>query len=119
MAIQPIQPQRQDRLGKVLTLGGAVAGGLATGGSLAGIGAGAGLGQTAAGLAQKQPAQPVESQGMARRRDAISVDPLRAISEAQAALQTLPPDQFPEVRRAFEQATALARRNQELGLGRV
>lgn len=116
MAIQPIQPQRRDRLGKALAIGGALAG---APGGVQGAMLGASAGSTAAGLLERPQAQPVESQGMARRRDAISVDPLRAISEAQAALQTLPPDQFPEVRRAFEQATALARRNQELGLGRV
>lgn len=113
MAILPRQPAQSDRLGKILTIGGAVAGG-AVGGP-AGALAGAGAGQTAAGLIQQPPQQPVETAGMSRRQEALAGDPVRAIAEAQAALQTLPPEQFAETRRAFDEAMALARRNQQVG----
>lgn len=120
MAVQPRQPPQRDGLGKLLTIGGAIVGGVATGGSPGGALAGAGAGQTAAGLVQQPQAAPVESQGMGRRRQAISQDPVRSIAEAQAALQGLPPEQFPEVRRAFQEAMAMAQRNQQLGQqGRV
>lgn len=111
VGIQP--PQQRDRLGKVLTIGGAVAGGIL--GGPAGVPAGAGLGQTASGLVSRPPQQPVEMSGMARRREVLGQDPVRSIAEAQAALQSLPPEQFPEVRRAFNDAMALAQRNQQLG----
>lgn len=117
MAIQPTLSPRRDGLSKALTIGGAVAGGIYAGPQ--GAAMGAGLGQTAAGLAQKPQQAPVESQGMARRQQALQQDPLVAIQQAQAALQTLPPEQFPEVRQAFNNAMAIAQRNQQLGRGQV
>tara|TARA_R110000796_G_scaffold252618_1_gene388730 strand:+ start:907 stop:1272 length:366 start_codon:yes stop_codon:yes gene_type:complete len=115
MAIQPTQPTDRGGLSKLLTIGGAVAG-AASGGGVQGAITGASVGGTIGGLVSKPPTTPpIESQGMDRRRDTLGSDPLRAISEAQATLNTLPPDQFPETRRAFEQAMALAQRNQELG----
>lgn len=115
MAIQPTQPQDNGRLGKLLTVGGAVAGGIF--GGVPGAAAGAGLGQTVGGLAQKQPNQPIqsESEGMQRRMSSFQQDPMRRIQEAQAAAAQLPADQFPEVRRAFENAMAIARQNQQFG----
>jgi hypothetical protein len=112
MAIQPTLQPRQDRLGKLLTVGGALIGAQA---GPQGALMGAGAGQTAAGLLQRPRAQSIETAGMSRRQQALAGDPVRAIAEAQAALQTLPPEQFPETRRAFQDAMALAQRNQQIG----
>lgn len=117
MAIQPTQPAPSNRLGKALTIGGAVVGGVY--GGPQGAMAGAGAGQMAGGLLQQQPEAPIESQGMARRRETLSQDPFMAIREAQAALQSLPPDQLPETRKAFENAMLIAQRNQQMGAGRL
>lgn len=118
MAIQPTTPQRKDPFSKLLPIAGAVVGGIYRGPQGAVMGAGAG--QTAAGILSKGPGQPpVESQGMARRQEALAQDPLAIIQQAQAALQTLPPDQLPEVRQAFSNAMAIAQRNQQLGRGQV
>ena len=106
-----MQPSSSDRLGKALTTGGAIIGGI-YGGPQGAI-TGAGVGQTAGGLLQRQPQAPIESQGMARRQQKLSQDPFLAIREAQAALQSLPPDQLPETRKAFEQAMLMAQRNQQ------
>lgn len=120
MAIQPRAPQQRDRLGKILTLGGALAGGIAGagGGVLAatkGAAMGAGLGQTAGGLLAKgQPTAPVESQGMQRRMQTLDSDPMGQIRQAQQALATLPPQQLPQTRQALQQAMVLAQRNQQL-----
>lgn len=114
MAIQPIQPQKKDTLGKLFTVGGAVAGGLL--GGPQGAAMGAGLGQTAGNvLSQNAPPPSVESQGMTRRIDTIQQNPMVALQEANSALQGLPQDQFPEARKAFQDALALSKRNQQLG----
>ncbi len=122
IGVNPIQ--KKDPLQKLLPIAGAVIGGVATGGSPSGALTGAQVGGLGAGILgrgdQVPPQVGAETLGMQRRTDAISQDPLRAIAQAQSALQTLPPDQFPETRRAFDQAMAIARRNQELGRqGRV
>lgn len=116
MALSIQQQPRDDKLGKVLTIGGAVAGGLVAGpgGAAAGAAQGAGLGSTAGNLLSQAPIQPVEVEGMSRRREALSQDPSLAIQEAQAALNQLPPDQFPEVRRAYENALAISKQNQRI-----
>lgn len=126
MAVGVAPVQRRDPLSKLLPIGGAIVGGATAGpgGAAAGASAGAAAGGQAAGVlgpgAAPPPVQTSEASGMARRRDALGQDPVRAIAEAQAALQTLPPEQLPEVRRAFEEAQALAQRNQQLGAqGRV
>lgn len=117
MPIQPLQPRRGDSLGKVATVGGGIAGGIATGGSPGGISLGAGLGRTASGLTQQPQVQSVETQGMSRRRASLAQDPLQTLRQAQAALQTLPPNQLPETRQALQNALAIAQRNQQLGRG--
>tara|TARA_R110000796_G_scaffold252288_1_gene385951 strand:- start:120 stop:464 length:345 start_codon:yes stop_codon:yes gene_type:complete len=114
MAIQPTQPGQNQGLGKILTIGGAALGSM---GGPSGAVAGAGAGQTAAGLLQKAPTPPVESQGMQRRQEELIQDPLRQIQQAQAAARKLSPDQMPEVRRAFDNAIAIAKQNQEFGRG--
>lgn len=115
MAIQPRQPvKNDDGLGKLLTIGGAVVGGIY--GGPGGAAAGAGAGQTLGGLVQqKQPEPPIESQGMSRRQQVLSQNPMVQLQEAQAVASQLPPDQFPEVRRAFENAIAIAKQNQQFG----
>lgn len=121
MAIQPIQAQ-ESPLKRILQVGGAIAGGVAgSPGGAAGIAKGAatggGIGSFAGDLVTKAPPQTVESEGMARRIQTIDQNPLSQIQQAQAAVKSLPPDQFPEVRKAFESAMAIARQNQQLGRG--
>jgi hypothetical protein len=117
MAVQIAPVQKRDKLGKLLTIGGAVAGGFFGGPS--GALAGASAGQTASGLLAggppPQPVQSPEAQGMARRSSALGEDPTQQIAQAQSALSGLPPDQFAETRRALDQAAAIARRNQQIG----
>jgi len=119
MAVQPFQPQRESSLSKVLKVGGLVAGGLAAGpgvaATLGGAATGAGLGSTVGGLVASNQGQSPDMMGMQRRRTALGEDPLVNLQQAQAALSQLPPQQLPETRRAFEQALALAQRNQQIG----
>ena len=65
------------------------------------------------GKAQSQ-VPSVESNGMTRRTQAIQSDPLTAIQEAKVALADLPPHILPETRKTFEDAFAMAKKNQEL-----
>ena len=116
MPIQPTGNQNNDRLGKFLTIGGAAVGAIAGGGPQGAL-TGASAGSTLGGIVGKPPIQAIESQGMDRRRRAIDQDPVSALSQASAVLNSLPADQLPETRRAFEQALAVAQRNQQLGRG--
>ena len=119
MAVQPTQPQPSNALGKLFTIGGAVVGGV-YGGGAPGAATGASLGNMAGGFLQQPAIAPVttpESQGMQMRQDAIDQDPLRQIQAAQAAAKKLSPDQMPEVRKAFDNAIAIAKQNQEFGRG--
>ena len=101
MAIQAYKPkQSSDGLGKVLTIGGAVAGGVMTGGSPQGIAMGAGLGQTAGGVfnkPQQQESGMVEApQGaLDRRLQELKQQPLAQIRESINSLQYV---QDPQVR---------------------
>lgn len=125
MPVSIVPIQRRSPLDKILPLAGGIVGGVlgAPGGPtgvIGGAGAGAALGAGAAGILGPRPAPPplptsAESGGMQRRFDQINSDPVRSIAQAQAAMQGLSPDQFPETRRAFDQAMAIAQRNQEMG----
>lgn len=124
MAIQPYMPPKKDTLGKALTLGGLIAGAAApaafgASSALTGASAGAGLGSLAGSLAQGPQPQPMpsaEQQGMQRRMEQNQQDPVTALRQAQAALASLPPEQFQTTRQTFDQAMALARRNQQYGV---
>lgn len=114
MALQPIQPQDNNRLGKFLTIGGAAVGALA---GPQGAVAGAGVGSTLGGIVSRPPVQSVESQGMDQRRQVLDQDPVSALNQASAILNNIPQGQLPETRRAFENALAIAQKNQQLGRG--
>lgn len=128
---QTYVPQRNDAqdlmklaaIGAAIYTGGAAAGatGATTGtiakaaGSAALQGAGAG-GAVGGLFSQNQRAIPTsESEGMSRRMGIIQSDPVATINQARAALGGLPDNQFPETRKALDNAYALAQRNQKIG----
>lgn len=119
--------QRQGPLGRLLPAIGGAVGGIIGGvkggptGALAGASAGTGVGQVAGQVIDptvaQAPTMGVETTGMQRRQQALQQDPLRQIQQAQMALQTLPPEQLPETRKAFEQAMMIAQRNIQMQQG--
>lgn len=109
--VMPQQKQKQDSMGKLLTIGGAVAGG-AVGGPTGAM-AGAQAGQMANGLLAKdaKPSpQPVESTAMQRRMQGMeqSQQNIRALREADSALAYLPPEQAAQYAPTIKRARQLA-----------
>lgn len=100
MATQVQMPQKEDKLSKLLTVGGAIAGGIGGSaggpmGAVQGAGAGASLGGVVGGLAQSGQGQPsaVERRmGIQAPQAAPAEDPTKALQEAQLALQSQPQD---------------------------
>ncbi len=119
MAIQPIQIPKQNRLGKALAIGGAIAGGMGAAGlskGIVGAAQGAGIGQTIGGLVASGPQISPEQQGMQRRVESFEQDPMRQLKQAESALAALPQDQLPQTRQALKNAFALAQQNQKIGM---
>lgn len=91
----PQRKQSGDGLGKLLTIGGAVAGGLLAGpgGAMAGAATGGGLGGMAGGLLAKAPQegpQAVETGAISRRMAQLNESPLRQIRESIDSLKYIP-----------------------------
>lgn len=113
MAVGVSMPQRKDNnagLSKLLTIGGAVAGGMA--GGPAGAMQGASMGQMAGGLMAKQEAGPqaVESNALSRRMQQIDQSPLRQIRESIDSLKYVQDDQMrAELAKPLLQADYMAR----------
>jgi len=110
------QNKGKEDLGKLLAIGGAVAGGFGVGGlagGLSGAAQGLALGQAAGSLLSSN--QAPEAMGMQRRTQQLDQNNLGQLREAQAALASLPPDQLPQTRKVLEQAFALSQRNQQIG----
>lgn len=105
MAVEVRKPQKkQNELGQLLPIAGAVIGGMSAGpgGAMAGASQGAALGQLGAGALSMAEGQQQQSGGVsaAERRltpQAMPLpqeqDPMQAIQEAQVALANLPPEQ--------------------------
>lgn len=107
---QVYQPKpKADSTGKLLTVGGAVAG--AAFGGLPGAATGASLGQMAGGLAAKPQGGatqvPTEQSAMSRKFNTVQDDPLLKLQESQSALAHLPPDLQKQYAPAIQQATLL------------
>lgn len=122
MAAQVMVPQKEDKLGKLLQVGGAIGGGIlgAAGGPagiVAGASAGAQLGGLAGGALEKKQSTGVES-AMSRRmgaglpQTAPQVDPLETLQQANMALASQPPEVRSQFEAPIKAALLQARRQQ-------
>jgi hypothetical protein len=110
------QKQQNDDLGKILTIAGAVGGGIATGGSPAGISAGAGMGGMAGGLmaepvqAGPDPIQTGGSDALQRRMQKLQDSPQMQIASSIDSLKYVQDDQLrADLAKPLMQADYLAR----------
>lgn len=109
------QKKQDDGLGKALTIGGAVVGGIY--GGPGGAVTGAGVGQTAGGLLSSSKSQgpaAVPETAMTRKYATVNSDPLVKLQDANTALADLPPDIQQQYGPTIQQATAMERQRRGL-----